>query len=107
MLKKRTQARLGRMKGVCSPVAIAATFAMLLTGCGAATSSHVTAPSFPPVQALQTVDVQKIVKAAVNSVNVDMVVAVVDRAGFVLGVFRTQNAPATALGNFGQTLDAN
>ena len=42
-----------------------------------------------------------------NSVNVDMVVAVVDRAGFVLGVFRTQNAPATALANFGQTLDAN
>ncbi len=42
-----------------------------------------------------------------NSVNVDMVVAVVDRAGFVLGVFRTLNAPATAPGNFGQTLDAN
>ncbi len=36
-----------------------------------------------------------------------MVVAVVDRAGFVLGVFRTQNAPATAVGNFGQVLDAN
>jgi uncharacterized protein GlcG (DUF336 family) len=43
----------------------------------------------------------------VNSANVDMVVAVVDRAGFVLGVFRTQNAPATALGNFGQSFDAN
>jgi uncharacterized protein GlcG (DUF336 family) len=43
----------------------------------------------------------------VNSVNADMVVAVVDRAGFVLGVFRTQNAPATSLGNFGQMLDAN
>jgi uncharacterized protein GlcG (DUF336 family) len=36
-----------------------------------------------------------------------MVVAVVDRAGFVLGVFRTQNAPATAIGNFGQPQDAN
>ena len=42
-----------------------------------------------------------------NSVNADMVVAVVDRAGFVLGVFRTQNAPALAVGNFGQMLDAN
>jgi uncharacterized protein GlcG (DUF336 family) len=35
------------------------------------------------------------------------VVAVVDRAGFVLGVFRTQNAPATTIGNFGQTQSAN
>ena len=42
-----------------------------------------------------------------NSVNVDMVVAVVDRAGFVLGVFRTQNAPAVTTGNFGQPVDAN
>jgi uncharacterized protein GlcG (DUF336 family) len=51
--------------------------------------------------------VQNIVQAAVNSVNVDMVVAVVDRAGFVLGVFRTQNAPSTAVGNFGQMQNAN
>src|SRR2546430_17524617 len=36
-----------------------------------------------------------------------MAVAVVDRAGFVLGVFRTQNAPAAAVGNFGQVQDAN
>ena len=68
-------------------------------------------PAPPPpvatVQPLQIADVQNIVQAAVNSVNVDMVVAVVDRAGFVLGVFRTQNAPATAVGNFGQSLDAN
>jgi uncharacterized protein GlcG (DUF336 family) len=59
------------------------------------------------VQALQVTDVQNIVQASVNSVNVDMVVAVVDRAGFVLGVFRTQNAPATTIGNFGQTQNAN
>jgi uncharacterized protein GlcG (DUF336 family) len=59
------------------------------------------------VQALQSADVQKIIQAAVNSVNVDMVVAVVDRAGFVLGVFRTQNAPATATGNFSATVNAN
>jgi uncharacterized protein GlcG (DUF336 family) len=59
------------------------------------------------VQPLQVADVQNIVQATVNSVNVDMVVAVVDRAGFVLGVFRTQNAPASAVGNFGQSVDAN
>jgi uncharacterized protein GlcG (DUF336 family) len=59
------------------------------------------------VQPLQAADVQNIVQAAVNSVNVDMVVAVVDRAGFVLGVFRTQNAPSTTIGNFGQVQNAN
>jgi len=57
------------------------------------------AAAIPAVQALQVADVQNIVTAAVNSVNADMVVAVVDRAGFVLGVFRTQNAPATSIGN--------
>jgi uncharacterized protein GlcG (DUF336 family) len=59
------------------------------------------------VQPLQAADVQNIVQAAVNSVNVDMVVAVVDRAGFVLGVFRTQNAPSTTIVNFGQVQNAN
>ena len=59
------------------------------------------------MQALQSADVQNIATAAVNSVNVDMVVAVVDRAGFVLGVFRTENAPSTAIGNFGQSQNAN
>jgi len=52
-------------------------------------------------------DVQNIVTTAVNSVNSEMVVAVVDRAGFVLGVFRTQNAPATTPEIFGQMLNAN
>src|SRR5438034_1569615 len=80
--------------------------ALLLMGCGGGNSTPVT-PPIPAVQALQVVDVQNIVQAAVNSGNVDMAVAVVDRAGFVLGVFRTQNAPATAPGNFGQTQDAN
>ena len=70
-------------------------------------SAPVAPPPIPAVQALQIADVQNIAQAAVNSANVDMTVAVVDRAGFVLGVFRTQNAPATAVGNFGQVLNAN
>ena len=80
--------------------------ALLLMGCGGGNSTPVT-PPIPAVDALQVVDVQNIVQAAVNSGNVDMAVAVVDRAGFVLGVFRTQNAPAAAVGNFGQVQDAN
>ncbi|HEY2547816.1 MAG TPA: heme-binding protein [Candidatus Acidoferrum sp.] len=93
--------------GIVFALGIAGVLAILLIGCGGGSSAPVSPPVIPAVQALQVPDVQNIVQAAVNSANVDMVVAVVDRAGFVLGVFRTQNAPATAIGNFGQTLDAN
>src|SRR6266478_2809289 len=86
---------------------IAGMLAILLIGCGGGSSAPVVPPPIPAVQALQVADVQKIVAAAVNSLDVEMVVAVVDRAGFVLGVFRTQSAPATATGNFGQTQNAN
>ena len=93
--------------GILLALGVAGVLALLLVGCGGGSSTPIAPPPIAPVQALQIADVQKIVQAAVNSANVDMVVAVVDRAGFVLGVFRTQNAPATAVGNFGQTLDAN
>ena len=92
--------------GIVLALGIAGVLALILVGCGGSIASP-PAPVVPTVQALQIADVQSIVQAAANSVNVDMVVAVVDRAGFVLGVFRTQNAPATATGNFGQTLDAS
>src|SRR5947207_15034120 len=92
--------------GIVLSRGVAGALALLLMGCGGGNSTLVT-PPIPAVQALQVVDVQNIVQTAVNSVNVDMAVAVVDRAGFVLGVFRTQNAPATAVGNFGQTQNAN
>src|SRR5207245_1486462 len=93
--------------GIILALGIAAALMMLLIGCGGGSSTPVSPPPAPVVQPLQVSDVQNIALAAVNSVNVDMVVAVVDRAGFVLGVFRTQNAPATATGNFGLTVDAN
>jgi uncharacterized protein GlcG (DUF336 family) len=92
--------------GVALAVGIAGTLVLLLFGCGGS-SAPVVPPPIPAVQALQSVDVQNIITGAVNSVNVEMVVATVDRAGFVLGVFRTQNAPATAIGDFGQAQDAN
>jgi uncharacterized protein GlcG (DUF336 family) len=93
--------------GVALAVGIAGVLALLLIGCGGGSSAPLSPPPIPTVQALQAADVQNIVTAAVNSVNVDMVIAVVDHAGFVLGVFRTQNAPATAPGNFGQAQNAN
>lgn len=94
--------------GFAVAAGLAALLAVLLAGCGGGTAAPLPpAPPPPAVPALQSADVQSIVQAAVGSVNVDMVVAVVDRAGFVLGVFRTQNAPATTVGNFGQTQNAN
>src|SRR5260370_22023163 len=86
--------------GIFLALGIAGALAMLLIGCGSGTSAPV-APPVPAVQALQAADVQNIVQAAVNSVNADMAVTVVDRAGFVLGGFRTQIDPATAGWNFG------
>lgn len=93
--------------GVFLALGIAGVLALLLFGCGGGTTAVVSPPPSLAVQPLQASDVQNIVQAAVNSLNVDMVVAVVDRAGFVLGVFRTPNAPTTAAGNFGQTVDAD
>jgi uncharacterized protein GlcG (DUF336 family) len=93
--------------GAFLALGIALALMMVIVGCGGGSSAPVAPPSVTPVQALQVADVQNIVQAAVNSVNVDMIVAVVDRAGFVLAVFRTQNAPATAAGNFGQVQNAN
>jgi uncharacterized protein GlcG (DUF336 family) len=92
--------------GIFLALGIALALAMMILGCGGGSSAPVT-PPVAAVQALQVTDVQNIVQAAVNSVNVDMAVAIVDRAGFVLGVFRTQNAPATAAGNFGQVQSSN
>jgi uncharacterized protein GlcG (DUF336 family) len=92
--------------GIFLALGIALALAMIIVGCGGGSSTPVS-PPVTPVQALQVADVQNIVQATVNSVSVDMTVAIVDRTGFVLGVFRTQNAPATATGNFGQVQDAN
>jgi uncharacterized protein GlcG (DUF336 family) len=93
--------------GIFLALGIALALAMIIVGCGGGSIATITPPPVTAVQALQVADVQNIVQAAVNSVNADMTVAVVDRAGFVLGVFRTQNAPSTANGNFGQLQDAN
>jgi uncharacterized protein GlcG (DUF336 family) len=94
--------------GAMLALGAAGALALLFAGCGGGRDTIVPpAPPAPSIQPLQAADVQKIVQAAVNSTNVDMVAAVVDRAGFVLGVYRTQNAPTTAVGNFSATVDGN
>jgi uncharacterized protein GlcG (DUF336 family) len=88
---------------------VAGALAVLLIGCGAGvTHPSSTPPATGTATPLSVSDVQNIVQAAAQAANVTtMVIAVVDRGGNVLGVYREPNAPATATGNFGTTVDAN
>ena len=72
---------------------------------GGGTGDPPPAPSAPPV--LTAANVDAVVHAAVQAVNVPIVVAVTDRLGNILAVFDTTGAPATGDGNFGTTPDAN
>ncbi len=83
--------------------------AVLLVGCGTATSTSGGVPPPPPaVAALSAMDAQNIVQAAAEAADVtSMVIAVVDRGGNVLAVYRKPGAGATATGNFGATVDVN
>ncbi|MEI9814609.1 MAG: hypothetical protein WDO18_19075 [Acidobacteriota bacterium] len=59
-------------------------------------------------QVLTKDDVAHVVEAAAKSAAPDtMVIAVTDRQGDVLAVFRKANAPATAIGNFSKDVDTN
>lgn len=59
------------------------------------------------VAALSASDVQAVVQASATSVSDPLVIAVVDRAGNILAVYRKAGAPTTATGNFGATVNAN
>jgi len=59
------------------------------------------------VAALSATDVQAVVQASATSVSDPLVIAVVDRAGNILAVYRKAGAPTTAIGNFGAVVSAN
>jgi uncharacterized protein GlcG (DUF336 family) len=86
---------------------IAAALAATLAGCGGGTTTNPPVlPSVTPV--LSAANVQSIVQAAATAADpATMVIAVVDRSGAVLAVYRKPSAPATATGNFGATVDIN
>jgi uncharacterized protein GlcG (DUF336 family) len=95
--------------GVALALGLACAVALLLLGCGGGSSAVILPPPpTPSFQPLTQSEVTQIVTAAAVSVALDtMVVAVVDRQGKVLGVFRKPNAPNLALGNFSNLEDAN
>src|SRR5260370_16729944 len=68
-------------------------FAIVLIGCGGGSSAPLVPPAVASVQPLHTTDVQIIMQAAVNSLNMGMAFAVMDPPGFILCLFPTQNHP--------------
>lgn len=86
---------------------VGATVLLCLSCGGGSSSSNVTDPPPPAVVPLSVADVTAVVQNAVLAVDAPMVVAVVDRAGNILAVFESKDAPTTALGNFGTPVSAD
>jgi uncharacterized protein GlcG (DUF336 family) len=81
---------------------------LALTGCGGTTGVS-TPPGPPPAPlTLTSAEVQQLVqKGAEAADSTTMVIAVVDRAGRILAVFRKPAVPTMSTGNFGALVDTN
>jgi uncharacterized protein GlcG (DUF336 family) len=93
--------------GMLLAMGIAIALTILMVGCGnvSPTASVTPPPSFAP---LSVSDVQNIVQAAAQAADsLSMVIAVVDRGGSVLAVYRKSGAGSTAIGNFGASTNVN
>ena len=91
-------------------IGMAVALAFLLAGCGGGSSGAAASVVVTPssVLTLSAVDVGNIVQAAATAVSpTTMVIAVVDRAGDVLALYRKTDAPVTVTGNFGVQVDSN
>src|SRR3990170_1081219 len=79
-----------------------------LAGCGGGVANAPAPAPAAPAQNLTAADVTALTQAAAEGADANtMVIAVVDRAGRVLGVYRKPSAPALAAGNFGALVDTN
>jgi uncharacterized protein GlcG (DUF336 family) len=70
-------------------------------GCGGGENAPPPTQQTTQVQMLDATEVDSAVKAAAASVNVPMVISVVDRGGNILAVYAKANAPANGMANFG------
>src|SRR5579863_5150501 len=79
-----------------------------ISGCGGVVGALTSAPPPASVQSLTGADVTALVQTAAQAADPNtMVIAVVDRSGNILGVYRKPSAPALATGNFSAQVDAN
>jgi len=104
-----TQRRKTLAVGMILALGLAAALAVLIVGCGSVSS---TPPVSPPLSSsvapLSALDAQNLVQAAAQAADSpSMVIAIVDRAGSVLAVYRKPAAATTATGNFGATVNVN
>jgi uncharacterized protein GlcG (DUF336 family) len=82
--------------------------ALCLAGCGGVTSNAVPFTPPPVVASLTAADVTALIQVAAQAASPNtMVIAVVDRAGRNLGVYRKPAAPTLATGNFGVQVDSS
>jgi hypothetical protein len=86
----------------------AVVLAAAIAGCGGVIGPLTSVTPPPTVQNLTATDVTALVQAAAQAADPNtMVIAVVDRAGNVLGVYRKPSAPVLTTGNFSAPVDAN
>ena len=84
------------------------TLCVMMSSCGGGGGSITTAPPPPATDSLTQADVQMLVQAAAMAAQSDsMVIAVVDRLGRVLAVYKEPSAPATTPGNFGVAIPSD
>lgn len=94
--------------GIVLAIGIAIALAALMAGCGGVTPTSSLTTLTPSAAALSAGDVQNIVQAAAQAADsASMVIAVVDRGGNVLAVYRKPGAGTTATGNFGASTNVN
>src|SRR5258708_2666234 len=87
---------------------LVAVLVLTIAGCGGVAGSLTSIPPPPIVQSLTAGDVTALVQAAAQAADSNtMVIAVVDRAGNVLGVYRKPSAQSLAAGNFSAQVDVN
>jgi uncharacterized protein GlcG (DUF336 family) len=86
---------------VCLSLALTIAYCLALSTCGGAGSAPTNQPP-PATETLTQADVQRLVQAAATAADADsMAIAVVDRLGRILAVYKGPAAPATLPGNFG------
>jgi uncharacterized protein GlcG (DUF336 family) len=87
---------------------IAVALAAAAAGCGGVVGPLTSATPPAIVQSLTAADVTALVQAAAQAADPNtMAIAVVDRSGKILGVYRKPSAPALATGNFSVQVDTN
>ena len=95
--------------GIVLAVGITGMLFFLLVGCGGGASNSNPPPVTPgPAVTLSASEVDGIVQAAAVAASPEtMVIAVVDRAGNVLALYRKPAAPPAVTGNFGAQVNTN